>query len=105
MRYREKLVELACVLMHILALGLPYGPEIFKTFVFDPVGNVRLLHYPPQEDMDELQLGGVPLFFFFSSSFFFLSRFWSLRSLFTHRFISLLFVHRARVLTSLYLHM
>lgn len=63
MRYREKLVELACVLMHILALGLPYGPEIFKTFVFDPVGNVRLLHYPPQEDMDELQLGGVSLFF------------------------------------------
>lgn len=56
--YREKVLEVAHLLLRILALGLPYAPDIFEEFTFEPVANVRLLHYPPQKSVDEKQLGG-----------------------------------------------
>lgn len=59
MDYRKRLLDLSNVLLRIIAEGLPYGPNIFDDFVVGPVGNVRLLHYPPQESKDELQLGGL----------------------------------------------
>lgn len=58
MQYREKMIEIAHILLEILALGLPYGANIFDEFMQTPVANVRLLHYPPQLTEDERQLGG-----------------------------------------------
>lgn len=57
--YRDRMVALAHSLLTILALGLPYGPDIFEDFQLQPVANVRLLHYPPQMSTDEKQLGGT----------------------------------------------
>jgi isopenicillin N synthase-like dioxygenase len=48
MDYRKRLLDLSCVLLQIIAEGLPYGPDIFDDFVVDAVGNVRLLHYHPR---------------------------------------------------------
>lgn len=58
MEYRDRMLDLASHLLRILALGLPYGPSIFEEMNFQPVANVRLLHYPPQKSTDARQLGG-----------------------------------------------
>ena len=58
MEYRDHMLDLASHLLQILALGLPYGPKIFEELNFQPVANVRLLHYPPQRSTDARQLGG-----------------------------------------------
>jgi isopenicillin N synthase-like dioxygenase len=40
--------------MEVLAKGLPYSnPRIFDPFCEDPLAVVRLLHYPPQPDLDD----------------------------------------------------
>lgn len=52
------MLELDNVLLKILALGLPYGPDSFEEFKQDPTATVRLLHYPPQLSKDPKQLGG-----------------------------------------------
>jgi isopenicillin N synthase-like dioxygenase len=61
MEYREHMICLAKVIMHILAEGLSYGAEVFDEFMEDPVASVKLLHYPPRPDAGE-QLGGTCIF-------------------------------------------
>ncbi|KAF4636913.1 hypothetical protein G7Y89_g1178 [Cudoniella acicularis] len=55
--YRERMLHLAETLVTILALGLPYGADIFENFMKDPVANLKLLHYPPNLPGNEQQLG------------------------------------------------
>jgi len=60
LEYREKLSELSMTVMHILAEGLPYGSrDIFNDFCIDPLAVVRLLHYPPQPNLDDKQQLGA----------------------------------------------
>lgn len=63
MEYREKMLDLANLLLEIIARGLPYAQDIFDDFKIDPVANVRLLHYPPQTIKGENQLGGKCLYY------------------------------------------
>lgn len=58
-RYYEAVLALAVKLLQMLARGLPYGDDVFDEFASnDPICVVRLLHYPPQRDLDnERQLG------------------------------------------------
>jgi isopenicillin N synthase-like dioxygenase len=56
--YHAKLLQLDHIILKVLALGLPYSPNIFDNFVKDPAATVRLLHYPPQKSLDPRQLGG-----------------------------------------------
>jgi isopenicillin N synthase-like dioxygenase len=56
--YYSELFKLSYKIMEILALGLPYGKDIFVPFMSnDPVCSIRLLHYPPQKSTDARQLG------------------------------------------------
>lgn len=59
LEYRQLLNDLSSILMEILAKGLPYGnKDIFKDFCTEPLAVVRLLHYPPQLNLDDpRQLG------------------------------------------------
>ncbi|KAH8674589.1 hypothetical protein BGZ60DRAFT_526544 [Tricladium varicosporioides] len=57
MEYRSRMLHLAETLMQILALGLPYGADIFNEFTKDPIGNLKLLHYPPNLSGDDQRLG------------------------------------------------
>ncbi|KUJ21476.1 putative leucoanthocyanidin dioxygenase [Mollisia scopiformis] len=57
MAYRQKLLHLAETIMTILALGLPYGPDVFNEFMKQPVANLKLLHYPPNESKSRLGAG------------------------------------------------
>ena len=59
LEYRELLCGLSMKVMQILAEGLPYGNRnTFDDFCTDPLAVVRLLHYPPQPDLnDKNQLG------------------------------------------------
>ncbi|TID20271.1 putative 2OG-Fe(II) oxygenase family oxidoreductase [Venturia nashicola] len=59
LEYRQQLCDLSLVIMQILAQGLPGGRrDIFDEFCTDPLAVVRLLHYPPQLDLeDKKQLG------------------------------------------------
>lgn len=59
------MVELAELVLRLLGLALPgehSSANFFDEFMFQPSGNLRLLHYPPQTSMDELQLGGATPF-------------------------------------------
>ncbi|KAH8904357.1 2og-Fe oxygenase family protein [Coniochaeta sp. PMI_546] len=57
-QYYKEVFEVGCKVMEILAKGLPYGDDIFKEFLSDnPICALRLLHYPPQVESDEKQLG------------------------------------------------
>jgi isopenicillin N synthase-like dioxygenase len=54
LKYRALLCNLSNTLMEVLAKGLPYGnPRIFDPFCKDPLAVVRLLHYPPQANLDD----------------------------------------------------
>jgi isopenicillin N synthase-like dioxygenase len=54
LKYRWLLCNLANTLMEILAKSLPYNnPHIFDSFCADPLAVVRLLHYPPQPNLDD----------------------------------------------------
>ncbi|KAG9245605.1 2og-Fe oxygenase family protein [Calycina marina] len=56
--YFSSMFDLALSVMGIIALGLPYGPNVFDEFVSnDAVSSIRLLHYPPDLSQDERQLG------------------------------------------------
>ncbi|KAI8628425.1 Clavaminate synthase-like protein [Xylariaceae sp. FL1651] len=56
--YYDRVLDLACKVLEILAKGLPYGDDIFGPFASnDPVCMIRLLHYPPQKSTDTRQLG------------------------------------------------
>jgi isopenicillin N synthase-like dioxygenase len=57
--YQARLSALCLKLMQILAEGLPYcNAHTFDAFSTDPIANVRLLHYPPQPNLDDKnQLG------------------------------------------------
>lgn len=59
LQYRARLCSLALIVMHILADGLPDGNRnIFEDFCKDPLAVIRLLHYPPQPNLDDKdQLG------------------------------------------------
>ncbi|KAJ5710975.1 hypothetical protein N7488_005131 [Penicillium malachiteum] len=57
MEYREKLLDLSNAILKILALGLPYPPDIFDEISTNPVGTLKLLHYPPQKYTDLHQFG------------------------------------------------
>ena len=47
--YYAALLEITLKILEILAATLPYGPDVFKTFVADmPAAPMRLLHYPPK---------------------------------------------------------
>ena len=63
MAYRSKMVELAEVLVKILALGLPKEWEcssnVFDELTIKPSIPMRLLHYGPQESIDPRQFGGM----------------------------------------------
>lgn len=60
MEYRSHMLNLATEIMHVLACGLPYDcDEVFADFMSDPVGSVKLLHYPPQPSTGEARLGGM----------------------------------------------
>lgn len=59
------MVELAELVLRLLGLALPgehSSANFFDEFMFQPSGNLRLLHYPPQTSTDELQLGGATSF-------------------------------------------
>ncbi|OAA55852.1 Oxoglutarate/iron-dependent oxygenase [Niveomyces insectorum RCEF 264] len=56
-QYRAETLELAHKLLRILVLGLPYGANVLEEFTFQPVANIRLLHYPPQESTDQRHVG------------------------------------------------
>jgi isopenicillin N synthase-like dioxygenase len=46
--------------MEVLAKGLPYNnKDIFKDFCTDPLAVVRLLHYPPQPNLDDPKQRGA----------------------------------------------
>jgi isopenicillin N synthase-like dioxygenase len=55
LEYRTQLVALSHKLMAILARGLPFNsdPNLFGDFSTDPLAVVRLLHYPPQPDLND----------------------------------------------------
>ncbi|KAJ5726252.1 uncharacterized protein N7483_007609 [Penicillium malachiteum] len=57
MEYHEKLLDLSQAILQILALGLPYPPDIFDEITKSAAGTVKLLHYPPQRSTDLQQLG------------------------------------------------
>ncbi|CZR68452.1 related to gibberellin 20-oxidase [Phialocephala subalpina] len=57
MQYRAKMLQLAETILTILALGLPYGADVFNDFMQSPVANLKLLHYPPNESKDRLGAG------------------------------------------------
>lgn len=67
MDYRGRMISLGHLLLKILAMGLPFSGDVLDEIMAEPVvGNVRLLHYPPQKDStNERQLGGEPSNFFF----------------------------------------
>lgn len=56
MEYRKKVLRLAETILTILALGLPYGSDVFNEFMKQPVANLKLLHYPPNKS--KVRLGG-----------------------------------------------
>lgn len=62
MEYQGKMVQLAKVLLKILALGLPEAwgcpPDVFDELAVNPSIPMRLLHYAPQPVKDERQFGG-----------------------------------------------
>lgn len=54
--YFAKMSALALKVMDVIALGMPYGPNVFDEFCSnDPVASIRLLHYPPDTSNDERQ--------------------------------------------------
>ncbi|KAF2669636.1 putative 2OG-Fe(II) oxygenase family oxidoreductase [Microthyrium microscopicum] len=58
LEYREQMCALANILMRCLAKGLGLDQHFFDGFCKDPIANVRLLHYPPQPNLDDpKQLG------------------------------------------------
>jgi isopenicillin N synthase-like dioxygenase len=59
LEYREKLCTLSIKVLQILAEGLPNGSRhMFDPFCENPLAVVRLLHYPPQQNLDDKkQLG------------------------------------------------
>ncbi|QDS76986.1 hypothetical protein FKW77_005850 [Venturia effusa] len=60
LEYRKQLCDLALVIMQILAQGLPGGrKDMFDDFCADPLAVVRLLHYPPQRDIEDETLFGA----------------------------------------------
>ncbi|KAF4635621.1 hypothetical protein G7Y89_g2477 [Cudoniella acicularis] len=52
MEYRAHLLKLAIEIMKILAKGLPYGDDVFNKYLEDPVASVKMLHYPPQPNIE-----------------------------------------------------
>ncbi|RDW78165.1 UPF0676 protein [Coleophoma crateriformis] len=59
MEYRRRMISLGHLLLKILAMSLPFSGGALDVIMTEPVvGNVRLLHYPPQKDsLNEKQLG------------------------------------------------
>jgi isopenicillin N synthase-like dioxygenase len=56
--YYAAVLSLALTVLEILARGLNYGADVFKSFVSnDPICTLRLLHYPPRSSGAENQLG------------------------------------------------
>jgi isopenicillin N synthase-like dioxygenase len=54
--YFAKMYALALKVMDIIALGMPYGADVFQEFCSnDAVASIRLLHYPPDKSNDERQ--------------------------------------------------
>lgn len=70
MEYQATMLDISKTLLKILSRGLPkawgHGPEVMSPFAEnDPSMPMRLLHYAPQEVLDERQFGGM-----FSNPFF-----------------------------------
>ncbi|KIV99107.1 uncharacterized protein PV09_09204 [Verruconis gallopava] len=59
LKYQSLLAELSLKILQILAEGLPYcDAHTFDKFATNPIANIRLLHYPPQPNLDDKdQLG------------------------------------------------
>ncbi|KAL7626114.1 hypothetical protein AAE478_002884 [Parahypoxylon ruwenzoriense] len=61
LEYQATMLELSKVLLKILAQGLPkawgHGPDVMDEFAVNPSMPMRLLHYAPQEVLDERQFG------------------------------------------------
>lgn len=59
MNYLSRLTKIAELLLEMLRQILPGPPPetLFDEFKLKPSTNLRLLHYPPQESVDERQLG------------------------------------------------
>lgn len=59
LEYWERLCAIAREIMRMMAEGLPYGhTNTFDEFCSSPLALVRLLHYPPQPNLDDKnQLG------------------------------------------------
>ncbi|KAG9233028.1 2og-Fe oxygenase family protein [Amylocarpus encephaloides] len=56
--YYDRMLNLCFAILDILAATLPYGPDVFASFISnDPVASIRLLHYPPDTSTDDRQLG------------------------------------------------
>lgn len=57
--YRARMVELAQLVLNLLAMALPSPApsDIFDEFMLQPSGNLRLLHYPPKVNPNPDQLG------------------------------------------------
>ena len=58
-KYRANMVELAQLVLNLLALALPSpaSTNIFDDFMSQPSANLRLLHYPPKVTPNPEQLG------------------------------------------------
>ncbi|OCK75413.1 citrinin biosynthesis oxygenase CtnA [Lepidopterella palustris CBS 459.81] len=54
-KYYAEMLSLSFKIMHLLAATLPYGPDVFNTFISDnPAAPMRLLHYPiPEKPVTE----------------------------------------------------
>ena len=60
MKYYDALLDLTQRILELVALTLPYGPDIFNKFVADrPVAPLRLLHYPPAKPVEEKKQYGA----------------------------------------------
>lgn len=61
LEYHGAVLELALVVMRILASGMTNldTEEAFADFCRDPVAALRLLHYPPHPDVDDASLVGA----------------------------------------------
>lgn len=61
MRYHAEGVRVHETLLKIIAMGLPYGGDVFDVLMTDPVANIKLLHYPPNpgKSPTEAPVGGL----------------------------------------------
>ena len=56
-QYYQQMLRLSTSLLEMLVIGLDLDVSVLKTFVAEPVMNLKLLHYPPHISKDARQFG------------------------------------------------